>query len=117
MTFFTNNHYCQICNKTQSDNFIILNCNHTFHINCLANFHHGPTDGSLHKLNCAYCQCHIDDLELVYLHNKFCKNVTVNIINMNENIKKLQTKIKKFQEAIIETEYQYKRSNFILESI
>jgi hypothetical protein len=96
--FFTNYHHCQICNKTRSDNFIILNCNHTFHINCLANFR---------GRGCAYCHHPIDELDFKYLHNKFCNNAEHNIIN-------LKAKIKKLQDSIIETERQYKRSQAIL---
>lgn len=96
--FFTNYHHCQICNKTRSDNFIILNCNHTFHINCLANFR---------GRGCAYCHHPIDELDFKYLHNKFCNNAEHNIINM-------KAKIKKLQDSIIETERQYKRSQAIL---
>jgi hypothetical protein len=96
--FFTNYHHCQICDKTRSDNFIILNCNHTFHINCLANFR---------GRGCAYCHHPIDELDFKYLHNKFCNNAEHNIIN-------LKAKIKKLQDSIIETERQYKRSQAIL---
>jgi hypothetical protein len=131
-TFFTNYHYCQICNKTRSDNFIILNCNHTFHINCLANFHHGyvhvayhPDQTDVHDMiNCAYCHHPIDDLELKYLHNKFYNNVNRNIININQTLKKLQNKIKKIQQSIIETEHhreellvEQERSKAILNSM
>jgi hypothetical protein len=103
--FFTNYHHCQICDKTRSDNFIILNCNHTFHINCLANFR---------GRGCAYCHHPIDELDFKYLHNKFCNNAEHNIINMNEMISNLKAKIKKLQDSIIETERQYKRSQAIL---
>ena len=108
-TFFTNSHYCQICNKTQSDNFIILNCNHTFHINCLANYHIGPYN----QRSCAYCKNYIDDIELKYLHNKFCDNVNKNIININEKLDKLKAKIKKIQESIRQTEHH--KQELILE--
>lgn len=111
--FFTNHHYCQICNKTRSDNFIILNCNHTFHINCLANFHLGLSS----QRNCAYCKTYIEDLELKYLHNKFCDTVSKDIINMKEKLDKLQNKIKKIQESIRQTEHEKKRSEVILDSM
>jgi hypothetical protein len=94
-TFFTNCHHCQICNKTRSDNFIILNCNHTFHINCLAN---------IYGRDCAYCHHPIHDIELTYLHDKFCYNAERTIINMNRTINKLKAYIKKLQESIIRSQ-------------
>lgn len=96
ITFFQNCYYCQICNKVKNDNFVVLNCNHMFHIKCLSLYHHSNNH------TCAYCHHYIDDLELEYIHNKFCKNNTQTIIDINQSILKKTNKIKKLQHKIEE---------------
>lgn len=96
VTFFQNCYYCQICNKVKNDNFVVLNCNHMFHIKCLAIYHH------TNNHTCAYCHHCIDNLELEYIHNKFCNNTTQTIIDINESIVKKTHKINKLQMKIEE---------------
>jgi hypothetical protein len=125
ITFFQNCYFCQICNKVKNDNFVVLNCNHMFHIKCLAIYHHKNNN------TCAYCHHSIDDLELKYIHNKFCKNTTQTIIDINQSIvkkthkiKKLHTKIEELHNSINQSYYQkgllqsnHERSSRIVQEI
>jgi len=74
---------CIICYKEMNEGFIILDCKHTFHINCLKQYE------EIHKkINCPLCRKKID-LSFIQ-HNKNNQNNQDNIeMNINVNINPL----------------------------
>lgn len=112
---------CKICFNNQNtqnhrnlDNFIILSCNHTFHIKCLAEiqfndmFKFHVIDNDYFKTRkCMVCTKTLEIEELLFLHSKFLSN-TKNLIHDHESkIKNLEMKLKNLKDDLKNC-YEYK---------
>lgn len=113
---------CKICynqNSSQSqtqtqDSFIILSCNHTFHIKCLAEFQFND----LYKFNiidkdyfntrkCNSCNKELETEELLFLHSKFLSNTKNSVENQDAIIKNLESKLKNLKDDL-RKKYEYR---------
>lgn len=128
----TNNHHinsqnnqivCKICfnnsnSKTESqenqDNFIILSCNHTFHIKCLAEiqfndmFKFHVIDSEYFKTRkCMVCNKCLGVEELLFLHSKFLANTKKSIDDHEISIKNLELKLKNLKDEL-RSNYEYR---------
>jgi hypothetical protein len=103
---------CKIClnNQNNLDNFIILSCNHTFHIKCLTNIISSEEINLESK--CSECLKTLEIEELLFLHSKFLSN-TKNLIGEHEiKIKNLENNLIKLKEELkISYEYKNKLTN------
>ena len=112
-----NNTYdCSICyNKNGlKENYLILSCNHIFHIQCLAetyfqDIYKYPIIDSDYFSNCkcSICDSQLQLEELMYLHGKFLSN-TKNLIGKHQtSIQHLEIQLKKIKNEL-RTCYDYK---------
>lgn len=107
---------CKICLNNQNnvqknlDNFIILSCNHTFHIKCLTDIISNEEMNLESK--CTECLKTLEIEELLFLHSKFLSN-TKNLIGEHEiKIKNLENNLLKLKDELkISYEYKNKLSN------
>lgn len=109
---------CQYCNGNQNGtnlNFIILSCNHIYHVKCLADRDHSESkdyrimdDGFFENRKCDCCQTTIEKSELIMIHTKFFKGTAENIKKHDENIIRLENQIKNLQEDL-KTSIEYKQ--------
>jgi hypothetical protein len=109
-------HYCEMCNTESRDSsFVILGCNHSFHINCLANNHHNQAkkchildDEFFNSRKCTVCKTQLDSSEIMYIHSKYSK-ATFNLIATHDvEINKLERQINKLKEEM-KTALEYKQ--------
>jgi hypothetical protein len=100
---------CEMCNKSSSNSqFIILNCNHIFHINCLAklqlknaiNCQVIDNDTFFNKVKCSTCNDPLESSEIMMIHNKFYKGTSVFINDHNKTINKLESEINVLKEEM-----------------
>lgn len=106
---------CKICNDVNNKtNFVILSCNHVFHIQCLADLHYSTlykypiVDKEYFKTCICYvCRQELQMEELMYLHSKFlsCTKDKINI--HNNSIVELEEKMKNLRTEL-RTCYEYK---------
>lgn len=88
----SNTNICNICyNKSSclnfNDKFIILDCEHVFHINCIVKNHCDILNNNIivnnkfiQKCKCTICDKQIDIEDILHIHNKYTKN-TKKILN------------------------------------
>lgn len=107
---------CKIClNKSgKNDNFIILSCNHTFHITCLANVHFSDIykfavidSDYFASRKCLTCNTCLQTEELLFLHSKFLTGTKSMIETHDNSIKKLELQLKNLKDEL-RTCYEYK---------
>jgi hypothetical protein len=106
---------CKICNDTSNkNNFVILSCNHVFHIQCLANLHYDLlykfpiVDKEYFKsCICYMCRKELQMEELMYLHSKFLSCTKEKIDVHNQSIVELEEKMKSLKTEL-RTCYEYK---------
>jgi len=107
---------CEMCFEEDENNYIILDCNHIFHINCLAALHHGNAKAAstldenfFQSQNCPRCKTGLDNTEILFIHRKFFKNTKRFIDLHNENIKDIEEKVSKLkQELNVSLKYKQK---------
>ena len=104
-----NTFICETCNQSSSNSqFIILNCNHIFHINCLAkiqltNAINCPVidnESFFNKVKCSTCNDPLESSEIMMIHNKFYKGTSVFINDHNKTINKLESQINVLKEEM-----------------
>ena len=104
-----NTFICETCNMSSSNSqFIILNCNHIFHINCLAkiqltnaiNCQIIDNETFFNKVKCSTCHDPLESSEIMMIHNKFYKGTSVFITNHNKTINKLESQINCLKEEM-----------------
>ena len=85
------NFSCKICSDNTSKNYLILSCNHIFHIKCLAESHFKdiydfPLIDSEYfdSRKCPCCNEQLQTEELMYLHGKFLSG-TKKLISKHQN--------------------------------
>jgi len=100
--------------KTSCDNFIILSCNHTFHIKCLAEiqfndmFKFHVIDSEYFKTRkCMVCTKQLEVEELLFLHSKFLANTKNMIETHDSSIQNLEIKLKKLKDDL-RNSYEYR---------
>ena len=107
---------CKLCDdkSCHKDNYIILSCNHMFHIGCLAESHFEdvykyPVLDNEYFLNrrCNSCQSSLGTEEIMYLHSKFLSNTKNTLTKHQETIDDLETKLNKIKSEL-RTCYEYK---------
>ena len=112
-----NTFVCEMCNTSSSNSqFIILNCNHIFHIDCLAkiqltnakNCQIIDNDTFFNKVKCNTCNDPLESSEIMMIHNKFYKGTSDFIKNHNKTIDKLEVQINGLKEEM-KTCMEYKQ--------
>lgn len=95
-----NTFICGLCNESHTQ-FIILDCGHTFHINCLAkqqlsdamNCPIIDNENFFDKIKCHSCNTPLESCEITMIHNKFYKGTSVYITNHNKTMDKLDLQL------------------------
>jgi hypothetical protein len=102
-------HSCKLCfNKTDTnDNYIILSCNHIFHIKCLAEIQfndiykfHVIDEEYFKTRKCMVCNKLLQTEELLFLHSKFLNNTKNLIENHDLSIKKFEKQLSDVKEEL-----------------
>jgi hypothetical protein len=109
----TENHTCNICNDKNGP-FLILSCNHIFHIKCLVEvnfkdiYNYPILDTEyFESRRCATCNENMQTEDLMYLHSKFLSS-TKKLIGKHQNsIDNLENQLKQLKNEL-RTCYDYK---------
>jgi hypothetical protein len=100
---------CKICceKKGRSDNYMILSCNHVFHVGCLAENHFSDVYNFqvidsvyFSSRKCLVCYLPMQTEELIFLHSKFLKNTKDKITSHDDSISSLEAKMKQVKEEL-----------------
>ena len=106
---------CKLCfNKSLKENYMILSCNHIFHIECLAESHFKDVykypiidNEYFSNRKCTTCSEIMQLEEVMYLHGKFLSN-TKNLIKKHQtSIEHLEHQMKQIKNEL-RTCYDYK---------
>jgi len=106
---------CKLCfNKSPKENYMILSCNHIFHIECLAESHFADVykypiidNEYFSNRKCTTCSQIMQLEEVMYLHGKFLSN-TKNLIQKHQSsIEHLEHQMKQIKNEL-RTCYDYK---------
>ena len=120
-----NNLICEMCKdhtlntKGCKKNYIILSCNHIFHIYCLAQSHYekisdtlnifgkGIKDDSFDNCKCTICDEKLELEQILYLHSTFMSNTKNLLTNHQESIEHLEGQLQQLK-IELRTLYNYK---------
>lgn len=102
--------FCNICNNQNDGQFIILSCNHTFHIKCVASkMNLNNTYIDQNSFYCEMCNYILDSSEILYIYNKFYKETNNYIHDCDSKIKDLEKNLNKIKDELrINFEYKQK---------
>lgn len=99
---------CNICNISNSDSFIVLGCNHVFHIKCLAHDQlilsrkceiiDNESFFNLIKCNC--CGYLLDSTEILHIQLKNYKSSNTYLTLHIDKIKKLEEQLNKLKDEL-----------------
>ena len=112
-----NGHVCNLCcnQSTIKDTFMILSCQHIFHIKCLVDNHYidanrfGVIDEEyLNSRKCTVCNKQMEMEDILYIHNKFYKNTKGYITKQDEIISQLDKQMTKLKDEL-RTCFEYKQ--------
>lgn len=86
---------CEICNAASDSKFIILNCSHVFHVNCivtsqLQNYKYTDLDSFTNKALCIKCSKGIDKEDILIMHTKFISSTENTVHSIDEKTQALQ---------------------------
>jgi len=106
-----NDFNCTMCKNERSfknDQYIILSCNHMFHVECLVDIHFDNFDKFgrvIDKKFCENCRCLVCDNQMeiediVHIHNKFTKTTKEYIKIQDNNIDELDKKLSKLKDEM-----------------
>lgn len=106
---------CKLCKDDCNQfNFIILSCNHIFHIGCLAEtyfkniYNYDILDEEyFNNTKCTTCFEKLEQEEIMYLYGKFLSNTKSLIKNHQNSIDHLENQLKKIKDEL-RTCYDYK---------
>jgi len=99
---------CGIChNQSKTDSFIILSCNHLFHIKCMVE----SEFDDIYKFNaldkefftnrkCKQCNVQLQTEELLFLHGKFLSSTKNNLESHQKSIANLEAQMNKIKEEL-----------------
>ena len=124
---------CQICcdKMCQEDNYIILSCNHVFHIGCLTEKQYDDMykyqiidNDFVSSRKCCVCSTLMQTEELMFLHSKFLNGTKMKIAYHNEKITSLEAKMKNIKDELMacydyknKMEYEREKSKQIVASL
>jgi hypothetical protein len=98
---------CKICNNRHKDAFVILECNHTFHVNCLVETHFADiynyenlNENYIDCVKCDICSKLIGSEELMFLHSKFLSNTKERLMNQQDKINILEDKLRQLKDEL-----------------
>ena len=101
-----NTHKCNLClNKSEKKNYIILSCNHIYHIKCLVETHFIENDEC--RLKCNVCFTNLHSEEIMFLHSKFLSNTKILLQSHQQSITVLEDQMNQIKKEI-RTCYDYK---------
>ena len=106
---------CNLCkDDVNQSNFIILSCNHIFHISCLADiffkdiYNHDILDEEyFNHTKCTSCLTKLELPEIMFLHSKFLSNTKSLIKNHETSINHFENQLKQIKNEL-RTCYDYK---------
>jgi hypothetical protein len=105
---------CQHCNNSSSGTFIILSCNHIFHIQCLTemnlqDIYKYPIIDSeyFESRKCNICEENIQTEDMLYLHTKFLSSTKKLISNHQHSIEHLENQLRQIKSEL-RVCYEYK---------
>lgn len=107
-----NNYICNVCNQ-KNGTFIILGCNHIFHIKCLVednykDVYNYPIDTEyFESRHCQVCNETIQTEDLMFLHSKFLSSTKKLILRHENSIENLEAQLKQIKSEL-RTCYDYK---------
>jgi hypothetical protein len=107
---------CRICadsHTQQIDSFIILSCNHMYHIFCLADVHFKDNytmidEAYLQSRLCPCCQKPLQREELMFLHSKFIASSKNKAEQHAKSISDLENQFNKIRDELRAC-YEYKQ--------
>jgi hypothetical protein len=106
-------HVCEMCNQKNGP-FIILGCNHIFHVKCLAEmnfkdiYKFSVIDTEYFESRCCpVCHDNVQTEELMYLHSKFLSSTSKSITKHQNSIEHLENQMKQIK-AELRSCYDYK---------
>jgi hypothetical protein len=107
---------CKVCfNKCErADAYVILSCNHVFHIRCLAETHFNDTykfhvidSEYIESRRCLVCEKPLETEEILFLHSKFLNSTKSHLEMHQSKIKNLEHKFQMLKDEI-KSCYEYK---------
>lgn len=105
---------CFICNNEKGiiDNFMLLNCTHTFHFKCIvdsqSNYNGIVDENFVNNRKCIKCNTKIDLEDLLFIHTKFNKITKTHLKTYEEDIDELNARLAKMN-ADLRTIYNIKQ--------
>jgi hypothetical protein len=83
---------CEICKDHSKKNYIILSCNHIFHICCLTQSHYKTyiEDDFFENCKCTICNQKLELEQIMYLHSTFMTNTKNLLANHQYSIENLE---------------------------
>jgi len=108
---------CEICkDEGTSKNYIILSCNHIFHINCLVKCHYKDVfdypvidNDFFENRKCTICNTKLELEQIMYLHGTFMSNTKNLLTNHQYSIENLEGQLKQLKvELRILYDYKHK---------
>jgi hypothetical protein len=108
-------HCCACGNKSGvQDAFIILSCNHIYHVQCLTNVHFSDVSKFtsidsefFNTRKCPSCTKNIPYEEQMYLHSKFLSSTKDHIVKHQDAIGKLENQLQRIKDEL-RVCYEYK---------
>jgi hypothetical protein len=105
---------CECCDNKSSGSFIILSCNHMFHIKCLTEmnlkdiYKYPVLDIEyFESRKCSVCDENIQTEDMLYLHSKFLSSTKKLISNHDNSIEHLEHQLRQIKSEL-RTCYEYK---------
>jgi hypothetical protein len=105
---------CKIQKQGKNDNFIVLSCNHIFHVCCLTENHFTDImewsiidQEYFRTRKCTTCFKQLETEELMFLHSKFLAGTKDRLSSHDISIENLENRLKVLKEEL-RTCYEYK---------
>jgi len=107
---------CKICHDKsgQNDNYVILSCNHVFHIQCAAQIHlndiltyHVIDNEYFSSRKCTICDKVLQTEELMFIHSKHLASTKEKMDIHQQSISKLEQQLKMLKDELRAC-YEYK---------
>jgi hypothetical protein len=101
---------CCICKTQNKSSFIILSCDHIYHIKCITDTDIPSVIDKSYIKNrkCKICEKSLDYEESLYIHTKLLKMTNKDISEQEDFISNLTTKIDSLKEEL-RVHYEYKQ--------
>lgn len=107
---------CCLCssNATSAGSFVVLSCNHVYHIKCLVDVqlidvykYPSINEEYLNTLTCQKCSKKMSMEEILFIHSKFISETNTILEKFNEILEKLDNQLKSLKEEV-RASYDYK---------